>query len=457
MFKKAFDTATDGMLILSDTYDVLYANNTMVDLLALEKDFQYKTFKYMPQIKTAKTWVNLDLFLNAQKERMGDNILPFPQSFLRVKEEEVLINLYLDSYIEESKANTKHFIITIQDLTEIRKSSQMEFKHKLTHLPNQIKALQDIPALFSKIHTENNKIALALMSFDNFSMLRSIIGFEQSNEVIIKFSKMLVEITADKKVGVYHTFDNHFLLTISNVESIEDVKTLIKELQKKLAISYKMEEGSVHLTVSVGIAVYPESGATRNLLDNTYKALDSAQKDGDSNIVVYIPNQKESQYDELKLHHDMQSALTKGEFEVYYQPIVDTKTQKIISAEALIRWIHPELGIIPPDVFIGMMEKTGFIIKLGQYVLEEVIKQQKRWELFKFKFIEVSINVSMLEIATGEFVEHVDKQLKHHQLDPESIKFEITEGMAMIGEKQTEKYIHQLKNWVWVLLWMILE
>ena len=72
----------------------------------------------------------------------------------------------------------------------------MEFKHKLTHLPNQIKALQDIPALFSKIHTENNKIALALMSFDNFSMLRSIIGYEQSNEVIIKFSKMLVEITA---------------------------------------------------------------------------------------------------------------------------------------------------------------------------------------------------------------------------------------------------------------------
>ena len=85
VFKKAFDTATDGMLILSDTYDVLYANNTMVNLLALEKDFQYKTFKYMPQIKTAKNWVNLDVFLNAQKERMGDNILPFPQSFFKSK------------------------------------------------------------------------------------------------------------------------------------------------------------------------------------------------------------------------------------------------------------------------------------------------------------------------------------------------------------------------------------
>jgi len=122
------------------------------------------------------------------------------------------------------------------------------------------------------------------------------------------------------------------------------------------------------------------------------------------------------------------------------------KTQEVVAAEALIRWIHPELGFIPPDVFIGMMEKTGFIVKLGQYVLEEVLKQQKRWELFKFKSIEVSINVSMFEIATGEFVEHVDKQLRHHQVIPESIKFEITEGMAMIGEKQTEKYFHQLKK-----------
>lgn len=92
------------------------------------------------------------------------------------------------------------------------------------------------------------------------------------------------------------------------------------------------------------------------------------------------------------------------------------------------------------------MEKTGFIVKLGQYVLDEVLKQQKRWELFKFKSIDISINVSMVEVATGEFVEHVDKQLKLHQVNPENIKFEITEGMAMIGEKQTEKYFHQLKK-----------
>ena len=113
-------------------------------------------------------------------------------------------------------------IITIQDLTQTQKSEKMKYRHKLTDMPNQTQALHDLPALFSKIHIENNKIALVLMSFDDFSKLRSIIGFEQSNEVLIKFSKYLRSIVNDDmNILVYHTFDNHFLLTISNVESVE--------------------------------------------------------------------------------------------------------------------------------------------------------------------------------------------------------------------------------------------
>jgi polar amino acid transport system substrate-binding protein len=102
--------------------------------------------------------------------------------------------------------------------------------------------------------------------------------------------------------------------------------------------------------------------------------------------------------------------------------------------------------MIPPDMFIPLMEKTGFIVKLGQFVLDEVLKQLKRWELFKFKQINVSINVSMVEIATGEFVENVERQLIQHQVNPELIKFEITEGMAMISESETVKYFLALKR-----------
>ena len=447
VFQKAFETAKDAMLILSDTYEVVYANQAMVSLLELDNNFQYQPLKNIPQINTGKNWVGLDTFLESKKDRLNQKLLSFPQSMLKmIRGKEILVNVYIDALVEESKSDKKYYIITIQDLTEVKKTSEMAYQHKLTGMPNQMKAMQDIPILFSKIHTQNNKIALALMQFDNFSRLRSIVGYEQSNEVIVTFSNYLTTIVSEMNVNVYHTFDNHFLLTISNVNSIDDVKALIIQLQTKLAELYKMENTNLHLTVSVGVAIYPESGPTRKLLDNTYKALDMAQNEGDGNIAVYLPSTLQNEFDELRLHNDMKSGLEKGEFEVYYQPIIDVKNEEVVAAEALIRWIHPELGFIPPDVFIGLMEKTGFITKLGQFVLEEVLKQQKRWELFKFRPIEVSINVSMVEIATGEFVEHVDKQLRYHQIHPERIKFEITEGVAMISEGQTEKYFQRLKK-----------
>ena len=447
VFQKAFDLAEDAMLILSEKNEVIFANKTMVSLLDLEIGYQLEVLRHIPQIKIKKEWIPLDRFIEEQRVRIIQKALTVPQVMLLVEGHSSLsINLHLDTVTMGNAQGKGYSIITIQDLTQMQKAAEMKYRHKLTEMPNQTQALHDLPALFSKIHTENNKIALVLISFDNFSRLRSIIGYEQSNEILIKFSKYLNTIATEMNILVYHTFDNHFLLTLSNVESADAVTLLVREIQTRLATFYKMEDVSLHLTISAGIALYPDSGPTRTLLDNTYKALSQAQKDASGNIMVYMPDELTEKYDELTLHNDMQSSLEKGEFEVYYQPIVKVENEEVIGAEALIRWIHPEYGFIPPDVFIGLMEKTGFIVKLGQFVLEEVLKQQKRWELFKFKQIQVSINVSMVEIATGEFVKHVDTQLRHHQVNPELIKFEITEGVAMISESQTEKYFNRLKK-----------
>jgi len=445
IFQKAFDNAKDAMLILSETHEIIYVNKSMMDLLVPKGKTLPETLKKTYEIYIKREWIPFTDFLQRQHEKLEKGVLTFPQILFRGSQNpDIKINLHLDTLLVGSKKfNT---IITIQDLSDMQKLDDIALKHQLTALPNQKKMLQELPILFSKIHTENNKIALILLSLDNFTKLRAIIGFEDANEVIFKLSKYITTVVSEMNVSIYHTFDNHFLLTVSNVESVEKVTKLVQGIQVKLATFYTMEDINLHLTVSSGIALYPDSGSTRSLLDNAYKALSQAQSEGDNRIVVHDESIDKGKFDELRLHNDMQGALTNGEFEVYYQPIVRTDMQEVVAAEALIRWIHPKLGFIPPDVFIGLMEKTGFIIKLGQYILEEVLKQQKRWELFKFKNIEVSINVSMVEIATGIFVEHVAKQLQHHKIFPEKIKFEITEGTAMIGEVQTEKYFHQLKK-----------
>ena len=447
IFQKSFDISKTPFLLLSDKYEIMYANKSMVQLLELKDNFLSVGLDPVPEIKINQDWVGLETFIKENHTRTGGKILASHQHILRVSHRKILpINLHIDTLFDDKNENIYSKIISIQDMTEAKKAEKILYTHKLTNIPNQLQAFQDFPALYSKIHLENTKIALVLINFDNFTRLRSVIGYEQSNEVLIKFSKYLESMVAEINVAVYHTFDNHFLLTVSNLNSVEDVTKFVEEIQLKLATFYRIEDVSLHLTISAGIALYPDSGPTRKLLDNAYKALAEAQKSGDSKISVFLEEKTKNKYDELILHNDMQGGFARDEFEVYYQSIVDTNNHEVVAAEALIRWMHPEYGFIPPDVFIPLMEKTGFIVKLGQFILEEVLKQQKRWELFKFRAISISINVSMVEISSGKFIEHVEKQLSYHQVNPELIKFEITEGMAMIGEDETAKSFKILKK-----------
>jgi len=447
VFQKAFDISDDAILILSDKNQVMYANNTLVRLLQLDDKFLSKVLKTDVEIKVKKEWKRLDTLIEEKRAGAKQEIQSYPHTVLKISpNDQIAVNLYLDTVISGIPENIIYDVITIQDLSKDKELSSAHFRHQLTHLPNQLQAYHDLPAFFSKSHLEKNKLALILMSIDNFSMLRSVIGEDQANAVLKKVASYLQTVSTSFNISVYHTFDNHFFLTVTNLHSIDEVRTFVEDIQKKLASFYKMEDVNLYLTVSAGIAIYPDSGNIRKLLDYAYRALSSAEKEGDGKIHIYLPEKFDANYDELRLHSDMPAALKNGEFEVYYQPVIKVENEEVVGAEALIRWKHPQYGLIPPYIFISLMEKTGFIIKLGQFVLDEVLKQQKRWELFKFKQIEVSINVSMVEISTGEFVHHVERRLAEHQVSPELIKFEITEGIAMINESKTVKDFLALKK-----------
>jgi polar amino acid transport system substrate-binding protein len=437
LHKRASDLSADGQCILSERNEVQHINMAMRTLLDLDKKENITTINKSIEIKIKREWQDFNTFIT-QHAKKTKKVL-FTGSFLRIFErKEIPVNVQLERVQTSDKVC--QYIISIEDLSEKIEIKKSLFNHQITGLPNQLQSMKDLPALYSKIHLEKNKIALALMSFDNFVMLRSIVGYEESTEILKKFAKYLENVTKELSICVYHTFDNHFLITMQNIDSEDEVVKLIEMLQIKLA------ESKLPLSLSAGIAVYPDSGSTRELLDNTYKALIEAEKVGEGRVHIFLPESSEYSYSSFDLHKDMKESLDKGEFEVYYQPIVDAHTEEVLSAEALIRWIHPKHGIISPDIFIHLMEKTGFIVNLGRFVLESVLRQQKRWEIFGFRRIDVAINVSMVEISTGEFVQYAMEQVKYHNLYPECIKFEITEGVAMMDEKQTSRYFHDLKR-----------
>ena len=447
MFQKTFDVSQDPTLILSDKNEVLYANRTMVKLFKLKRDLLSQKLSPMPQIKIKESWLPLDKMIKENEEAFKEHTLSFPQVNLRFEyEESIPINLHLQKTYLHEKETKSCTIISIQDLRKEHEYAQGKHLHPVTKMPTEIQALHDVPVLYSKIHLENSKVALVLLHLDNLSMVRAVVGYEQANKILIKFTDYLNGIETNLDVSTYHTFGNNFLLTISNINSSLGVISLVEEIQQQVASLYKMNEVRLHLTMSVGISIYPDSGTSRNLLDNTYKALYEAQKSGEGRVHIYIPDESKVDYDEFSLHNEMYSALKNNEFEVYYQPVFDAKTKEIVSAEALVRWVHPEHGIITPDIFIPLMEKTGFIIELGHFVLEEVLKQQKRWELFQFKQIVVAINVASIELKIEEFIDNVEKQLIHYKVNPELIRFEITENYALTNEDNMQKYFAKLKK-----------
>ena len=445
-FKSVFDISEEAILIVSNTNEILYANLPMVKILGLEKGFIFTTLE-MPEVKVKKEWQKLDRLI---KKSMGvvDKMQTFNHALFLASgsKEEIPVDLHITSSYVDVEYKTACATITVNDLRKKKEKEFSDSKHKLTKLSTQSQATNDLNALFAKLHLAEQNLSVVLLNIDNFSTLRSIVGYEQSNLILVKFAKYLSELSEELSFSVYHTDHNNFLLIIPNIDSSKDVLSIVNQIQSKLTSFYKMENSMLHLTASAGVSIYPDNSTTLNLLDNAYKALAQAEKNGHGRIQMYASSQTKHAYDELKLYNDMHQALEKSEFEVYYQPIIDSKNREVVAAEALIRWNHPKHGMIMPDVFIPIMEKTGLIVELGEYVLEEVLKQQKRWELFKFKQIEVSINLSLLELERGTFVERVAQQLKEHQVSPLLIKFEITEGTAMISEDQTSRQILDLRK-----------
>lgn len=449
VFQKAFDISEDGVLIFADKNKVLYANRIIKKLLGLEKNFLFKPLALEPKIKLKGKWFTLGEAIAMDNRKTEDTMISYLQVEMSVDSSQnniIPINLYIDSSPLGSKHDIWSKIIFIHDLRQKEQHKIIGYMHQLSNLPNQAQLLHDLNALYAKLHLNKKKLALVLIDIDDFSTLRSIIGYEQINNILVKFATYLQNIPTNLEVSAYHTYYNNFLLTISNLDDEKEAYVLIKNIQEQLASFYKMQDVKLYLTASVGVSIYNGNGSARGLLDRSYKALSQAQTHGNGRIQEYVPEISSNDYDALILHNEMHQALEKKQFEIYYQPIVDGKSEEVVSAEALIRWNHPKYGLIAPYIFIPIMEKTGFIIEIGKYVLEEVLKQQKRWELFKFKQIDVSINITLFEIESEHFVENVEKQLQYHQVDPSLIKFEITEGSAMISEESTQKQFMEIKK-----------
>ena len=435
----------DGLLVITKSKKIITYNNIAKELFSLYNDELNKAV--ILKMSDGKM-ESINTLVKANIERLEHfNSFSIEATLLK-KRTEIPVRIIFETLSLSKKSSEYDIIIIINDISQELMVTKYKNRDLLTNLPNQSQAMLDIGHFINKMNLSSQKFGLVLLEIDHFSDIRAILGHISTDLLIGKIVESLKYFAREIDSSVYQMTKHNFLLLIPDITTEVEVKDIIKIIRNDLSNLLNNEITHIDLTFSTGVSFFPLSGnGVDMLIDNTYKALAKAEEKGNGHIVIdYDMSLDKDKNHELKLFNQMNDALKNNQFELYYQPYIDMNSGSIEGAEALIRWKHPEKGLISPIDFIPLAEKTGFIIELGKFVIEEAIKQQKKWELFDFHKLPIAINLSLREIETGDMVDFVAKLLNKYQINPALLNFEITENIGMVNAEVAKREFIALKK-----------
>ncbi|HHD78035.1 MAG TPA: phosphodiesterase, partial [Epsilonproteobacteria bacterium] len=428
LLKKEKEYLSEAMMVLSENYDVIFANQSAKVLFSLDNQYHKMANARKIELKV-DTSDPSDFFevLKYESEKREDTF-HLQNVLLVINGKMKQVNIYVD----KSGWNTDKTITCIIDMqavvpTEaktIQKDGGIDF---FTGLPSQFSALTDINTLVMEKQKSSESFTLLLLGIDHFNELQTTLGVRASNQIIKDVSEYFKK-EDDETRHCYRMDCDKFLVVIEKSLDEDETHDVAKQLISDL---HNNEENNVHLTTSIGAVQYPNHGenATK-LINHVYMALHEAQEESDSNIALFTTAYQTMGKDDMKINEEIQMGLKNHEFFLYYQPIFNLKTEDMIGAEALIRWNHPELGIVSADKFLEVAERTGLIIDIGEYVFREAIKQRKVWDDMGLKKFKTTLNLSLKEMHVDKFIQKLETLFSDHSVDPRDFNLDITESSA---------------------------
>lgn len=317
----------------------------------------------------------------------------------------------------------------------------------LTDLPNQRLLLHYIEEYIAMLKDKNQGFAIICFAINRIEMFNNSLGYQAGDLIVQSLAKRLKTVLSEealhngKKITRILTQPrpDSFIVLIEPLElnQTQKVEEEIKNLFEALNTPFHLGQRETKLTASVGVSLYPKDGdSARILLSNAYAAMFQARQLGGNQVEYYKKEINEKTPRILELENDMHRALENHEFMVYYQPIIELESGKIAGMEALIRWNHPQKGMIPPNDFIPLAAETGMILPIGEWILEEACRQTAVWHKTGFEALslKVSVNLSVKQLRQGDLLGTIDRVLAKTGLEPQFLDLELTET-EMLDEK----------------------
>lgn len=348
------------------------------------------------------------------------------------------------------KGEEVKYIGVFQDITDIKKKDEYIDKLKnydmLTGLPNQKYLHEMIKKHISLNDGAKNATFLISIIISNYSSISTSFGYGAGEAIILEVVKRIKNIL-DGGCILFKLSKEELMILCTEFDSKERIHDFLNILTDIFKGSYVYEGENIFIKGAIGVSILSSDwGKQDRIIENTNMARDYAAKQDNFRYQFYSEELRKKYIYEMKLENDLREAIEKNEIKINYQPQVDVDTGRIIGAEALIRWINEELGFISPDKFIPIAEKTGLIIPIGKWVLEEVCKQNKLWQQNGLPKIPIAVNLSPSQFKNHDIINDVKQALDLSGLEGRYLGLEITEGIVVENTEDISNKLNELKN-----------
>tara|TARA_R110002110_G_scaffold166602_2_gene367331 strand:+ start:85450 stop:87597 length:2148 start_codon:yes stop_codon:yes gene_type:complete len=365
--------------------------------------------------------------------------------------------------------NGNHALAIIRDITE-HKVSEQKLKHiayfdQLTKLPNSLHIKEKIQDTLKKIKIQTDScpkkkqqpFSVIFIDLDRFKHINDTYGHSVGDQILQMVVTRLTQCFNNcpflkdlgrNKVDMFSRFSgDEFVILLIDDDPINTSSKLAHKIIEYLSSPFKIDNKELYVTPSIGISIYPQDGEdVDSLLKNADSAVHHSKHDGRNTFTFYTDKMNENAHDRIILESELRKALDSNQFVMHYQPQVDVKNNRVIGAEALIRWQHPEKGIISPIEFIPIAEEIGLIAEIGQWILEETCMQMQTWLKNGIPLKSMAINLSAKQFRDKDLVGSIEEILRKSNLPPHYLELELTESMMMYEEDKAIQTLHDLKR-----------
>lgn len=337
----------------------------------------------------------------------------------------------LNPIIDEND-NVTCLIQVTRDITERKQSEELihylAYHDALTELPNRRMYVQHLGKEIMQAKRFQSNMAVLFLDLDRFKDVNDSFGHDVGDLLLIEAAKRLQScVKPGDMVG--RLGGDEFTVLISNLTEREEAAAVAEQIMQVMQQPFHLNEQAFNISSSIGISLFPQDGDNaEDLLKRADTALYTVKSRGRNGFDFFDPSMEAKSLERILMENELRKAIEQEHFQIYYQPKMDIKTGTLTGMEALVRWVHPELGIIPPNRFIPIAEESGMIIPLGEWILKEACKQNKRWQDQGYE-LKVSVNLSVRQIYQKDLLEMIKATLEETQLEPEWLELEITESI----------------------------